>query len=184
MGEARLYRSAASSGIIAGTLLILYSMILYVLEANVFNFGFGILNFAISAGIFVSVMLIAGKSLRTVHFGGYMSYKDAFIFTLLLGITATLLYALYNYFYYAFADLSYLQSQIAEFLFTMEQRGLTEAQLSDLEEKMRKQFAAPPLKQAWNSFIYNSIMVVVLALLVSIFVKQNRPDYEEEISEI
>jgi hypothetical protein len=184
MGEAKFYRTAISSGLILGVALILYSMILYVFEANVLSIGFGILNFVISIGIFVLVMILAGKSVRTIHFGGYMAYKDAFVFTLLVGITGTVLYSIFTYFYYAFADLSYLQNQVDEFLFNMQQRGLSESQLQDLKKQMEEQFSAKPIKQALNSLLYNSIMTVVLALLVSIFVKQNKPDYEEEISEL
>jgi len=184
MDEAKFYRSAVSSGLILGVVLILYSMILYVFEANVLSIGFGILNFVISIGIFVLVMLLAGKSVRTIHFGGYMAYKDAFVFTLVVGITGTVLYAIFTYFYYAFADLSYLQNQVDEFLFDMQQRGLNESQLQDLKKQMEEQFSATPIKQASNSLLLNSIATVVLALLVSIFVKRNKPDYEEEISEI
>jgi TM2 domain-containing membrane protein YozV len=184
MGEAKFYRSAFSSGLILGVILILYSMVLYVFEANVLSIGFGILNFVISIALFVVVMLLAGKSVRRIHLGGYMAYKDAFVFTLVVGITGTVLYAIFTYFYYAFADLSYLQNQVDEFLFDMQQRGLNESQLQDLKKQMEEQFSATPIKQASNSLLYNSITTVVLALLVSIFVKQNKPDYEEEISEI
>lgn len=184
MDEAKFYRSAISSGLILGVVFILYSMVLYVFEVNVISFGFGILNFVISIGIFVLVMLLAGKSVRNIHFGGYMAYKDAFIFTLVVGITGTVLYAIFAYFYYAFADLSYLQNQVDEFLFDMQQRGMSESQLQDLKKQMEEQFSATPISQVKTYLLLYSIMAVVLALLVSIFVKQNKPDYEEEISEI
>lgn len=179
MEKSKYYRSAVTAGLLMGGIMILYSMILYVLEVNVFSIGFGLINFLLSVGIIVTVMVVSGINVRKKVLGGYMAYKDAFIFTLVVGITGALLMAVYNYFYQAYADLSYLQLQMDEFLAKMQQRGLSEAQLQDLYKQMNEQFAMSPAKQMLNGLLYSGIMSVVIALLVSIFIKQNRPEYEE-----
>ena len=179
MDTSKYLKSAIMSGLVLGFIFIAYSMLLYVFEVNYFSIGFGILNFLIMIAIYISVMFVAGKKVRNNQFDGYMTYGQAFVFTLAVGIVGGILTAVYNYLYYEFLDLSFIENQVSEFLYNMEQKGLPEEQLQGIKSKMEKQFSSPPVKQALKGLLSSSIIAVVLALIVSIFVKQNRVDAVE-----
>ncbi|MEA2040997.1 MAG: DUF4199 domain-containing protein [Bacteroidota bacterium] len=174
MDKTKLLRSVFSGGAVLAAIFIVYGMLLYVLEVNYFSIGFGILNFVIMAVIFASVMLVFGKKIRNTLFEGYMSYGQAFAYTLALGILGGVFIAIFNFFFYEFVDLSYLDNQASEFLYKMEQRGLSEEQLQDIREKVSKELHGPSWKKSLKGLMNNSIIAVIFSLIISIFVKQNK----------
>ncbi len=179
MQISKYYSNALIGGLLTGFLYSLYSMLLYIFEVNVLNVMFGILNFLILLGIMIGGMAISSINTRRKLLDNYMSYKQAFIYSLMVGLIAGVVITLYTYLYSSFADFTFLENQIDEFLIKMQERGIPEDALQEVQNQVKLQLSTSPLRKALDSLISTSIIVVILSLITAIFIRRKKEFYFE-----
>jgi hypothetical protein len=170
--------SSLKSGALMAATFIVFSMITYILEVNPFNISFSIISLLVTVLIISVFQTMGGKTYRNVHLKGEMTYGQAFVFLISIGVFASLIVGLYDLIYSYTADLSYLEPKLNEFIENLESKGnIPEEQLNKIIEKTEKAINMPGYKRAYTSVISNVVFNAVIALIVAIFVKK-----EKEIS--
>ncbi|MFZ4398641.1 MAG: DUF4199 domain-containing protein [Bacteroidales bacterium] len=159
------------NGLITGGLMIIYSIIIYVFDINMFSFVFGILMFLITFGLLITFMVITMNQYKRKILEGQINYWQCFFAGLVMALVAMWFSGIFNYLFYGLYDTEYMPKQIEKFAEMMQGYGLEgdklHEQVFNMQEKMQ------PLKQ----FISNLYMVpaisIVISLIVSAFIKKN-----------
>jgi len=159
------------NGLIAGGLMILFSVIIYVFDVNMFSFVFGILMFIVTFGLLIGFMVITMNQYKRKILGGQITYWQCFFAGLVMAIVAMWLSGIFNYLFYGLYDTEYMPRQVERFAEMMQGYGLPEDKLQEQVLKMHEKMN--PLKQ----FISNLYMVpaisIVVSFIVSAFIKKN-----------
>jgi hypothetical protein len=159
------------NGLITGGLMILYSIIIYVFDINMFSIVFGILMFLVTFGLLIGFMVISMNQYKRKILGGQITYWQCFFVGLVMAMVAMWLSGIFNYLFYGLYDTAYMPKQVDKFAEMMQGYGLPDDKLQEQVQKMQEKMN--PLKQ----FITNLYMVpaisVVISLIISAFIKKN-----------
>ena len=159
-------------GVIIGLVGIVVSLLTYVLgESLLVKWWYGLLILAIN----VVLIIYAGTEYRKL-LGGYMTYKDAFLVTLLILILAGILGQIFSMILYTVIDpdlpnrlvkltLEQTEQMMSKFGAPQEQVDL---QMDKLRESLPKQFSTAGQIKTFFTWILGSYLVVsaILALII------------------
>ena len=171
-----IWKSALTSGLYLGLVVILYNIILYVTGLS-FNMSFGYAAYVI---LIVGIILaqLAYKKLQ----GNVLTYGQGVGVALIAMISTSVLSAIYTYLIYAVIDPDFYQ----QFLLFMEEttttklmdRGMSEDQIQ-ISLDMQKKFQSPGML-AGSAVIGGVIAGLIIGLITSIFIKKNPVDVVPE----
>lgn len=127
--------------------------------------------------VWVVGLILAHRFYKSQH-GGFMTFKQGLMISIIIGLVWGVIIGLFNYIYVNFIDVDYLQRQ----------RDDMEAWLSTFpnmtDEQVEKSLAGmsdekgKSLKSIGANILYGGIFNLVLGLIVSAFTKHTRPEFE------
>ena len=159
-------------GLLTGVVTVIYAFILKA--ANLEQMPvMGLLTFAI---LIVGIVL-AHKYYKQAS-GGFMSYGQGLGIATIAGAVVGVLSGVFNYIYVNFIDTEYVQRAIDAARTKLEADGnLTEEQIDQAMQLTSKVMPTGPLSILW-AILATAFFALLLALLISAFTKNNRPEFE------
>lgn len=157
-------------GLISGLILITYAVVLYAFDINIFGIAFSIINGLISFGLMILFTVIGINKTRNIQLSGKITYIQAVIAGFVVLLISGYLNSIFSYFLQEVIDPEYIARQIDNFFYTWEGKMPEEAleqTITKLEEQMN------PKDAFLKSLYYNPIFAIILALIVSIFIKKD-----------
>jgi len=134
--------------------------------------------------LLVNIILVfyAGFNYRKQN-GGYLLFKDAFIFTFLVLVCSGLIGLLFNMVMHTVIDpdlsRTITEASIEESTAMMERMGMADDQIDEAMENVRAgmadQFSVPAMLKG---FLISLVIYAVGALIVGAIIKKSRPEFE------
>ncbi|MDQ3535123.1 MAG: DUF4199 domain-containing protein [Bacteroidota bacterium] len=179
IGKPGLLNQVLKYGIIIAMVNIIITLLIYVVDVTIMvKWWFGILI------LLVNLVLIfyAGFDWRKQN-GGYLKFKDAFIFIFLVFVCSGIISVLFNIFLNTVIDPNLAntltEASIEENTAIMERFGLADDQVDEAMENLRaglsEQFSVTGILKG---FLYSLIFYVIAALIVGAIIKKSRPEFE------
>ena len=165
------FQSAAMHGLIIGLALIVVSLLDWALGFYGTNGWFSILSFVVIA---IGLVLF-GKAYRDKEMGGYMSYGQAFGYSIVIIVIFVFAQTLFSLLLSHVIDPSYTDKALV----LAEQKLLDTGLLSPEQIDKAMEMSRTPTVQIINFIvgIFSLIfMSAIIALITSIFVKRNNPN--------
>ncbi len=154
-------------GIVAGVLMIIYSLILYLMDMSL-NTTVSWIGYLFLVGAMIWGTIEYRKTLS----GGFMSYGKAFSTSFMIVLFATLFAGIYAYFFFAMIAPEVVQEIIEMSRQQAMERSpeMSEEQI-DQAMQMSAAFMTPVWMSVWG-FISQLLIGTVVALITSIFLKK------------
>lgn len=174
-----LMKSALTYGVYLGLVSILISVVIWA--------GGIIESMGLFGGVFISLgsfvisfvlLFIFAKNYRNKELGGYISFSEAFKFTMLVIVFSTLISLVYTYIFNAFIAPDYMENLMAvlqqKTMNFMESKGVPEAQMEKALEKFEE------IPTIWKSLRQTAVSGLIggaiISLIVSAIVKKRIED--------
>ncbi|MCF8298930.1 MAG: DUF4199 domain-containing protein [Saprospiraceae bacterium] len=165
-----LFASALKYGLIGGAILILIGIIYYVFSVNIFQIFFSLINFVITFGLLIVMMILGMKAYRDKELDGKINYGNCFFVGLIISFTAMIMSGVFNFLFYTYFDPEYMPAMVDKFIDMMEGYNLPPEKIEESLAKVEKNLI--PINQLKNTLIMGVIASGVLSLIVSIFIKK------------
>ncbi len=175
-----LFSSSLYYGLILGAILIVISLLYYILDVDMFNFGFMALSLLVNVAIVIVVMLLGMNAYRDKSLGGEISFSTCFLSGLIMGLIGFVISALYSFVFYKYFEPDLLAESFEKFVEMMENMGLSGEQLDEVIRKSADKFN--PEAQLRSQMISGGIIAVIMSLIVSAFVKKQSSAYKEDLN--
>ena len=175
-----LFGSSLYYGLILGAILVVINLLYYILDVNMFNFGFAAVSLLISVAVVVLVLLIGINSYRDKSLGGEISFGTCFFSGLIMGLIGFIISALYSFVFYKYFEPDLLAESFEKFVEMMENMGLPDEQLDEVIRRSVDKFN--PEAQLRSQMISGGAIAVIMSLIVSAFVKKQSNVYEEDLN--
>ncbi len=133
--------------------------------------------------LFLNICLIfyAGFDYRK-RLGGYMPFKDSFIFIFLVLLVSGLIGLIFNLLLYNLVDPSLAgnitQASIDETVAIMEKFGVPDEQLDAVEGERENMISKYSFKGMVIGFLWMILFYLIIALIIGAIVKKNKPEFE------
>lgn len=163
-----LLKNSVTYGLILGVIFIIVSLLIYILDFNVFGIFYSVAYFLlIGLGLPVTFCILGTNNLRVKHQENkVITYLDAAVHCAILILTGMVLSNLYSYVFNHFIDKEYLKHMVDRFVEMMNSYNVPQEKIDDSVAKMEKGFGFP------RQLITSVVTSVVLALIVSIFIRR------------
>lgn len=170
--------SALKTGLIIGVVSIVFFLIMYVGDIKPVGIMMPILIMLFSIAISVIILVVYLKKYRTSK-GGFISFRDAFLYSFIAFTVSVVLYQFFNYFFIMLVDPEY-NKNIMEAQKTWMENYLTgkmsEEQLAEQLDKIDEQAASMGSFSALLKTLLVSVIVDgIISLIVGAIMKKN-PD--------
>ncbi|MBK9290744.1 MAG: DUF4199 domain-containing protein [Bacteroidetes bacterium] len=165
------FQISVKFGLITGVVLILYSAVLYLTNANIFSPMVSITSMLVNFVFLIVMAVLAMNKTRDEVFGGKITYANALIAGFLLMIVSGYLGALYNYIFSTVIDPSYLQTQLSNFVDTMEGK-IPEETLEKMIDSMEEN--TDPSRTLKRSVWMTPVFALVVSAIAAAFIKKDK----------
>lgn len=153
-------------GLILAAIAIVFSLLTYIFNLNMFSVSFGIISFLIFViAIPVTIGILGGNNLR-LKFAPerQISYLDAVLSCLVIFLIGFLISNLYSYIFNNFIDPEYMKLQIAKMTEMLQNYNVPQDQI---DKSIAKAEAGNQIgKQLLNSLIISAVLSLLVALVI------------------
>jgi Protein of unknown function (DUF4199) len=159
-------------GLLTGLVTVIYSFVLKAADLEQKPI-MGLLTFAILVGGIV----LAHKFYKQ-HNGGFMSYGQGLSIAAVTGAVIGALSGVFQYIYVNFIDAQYVQRTLEAARAKMEaDSNISEEQIDQAMQWTEKMMPTGPISIVW-SILATAVFAILLALIISAFTKNTRPEFE------
>ena len=172
-----LIQPAIKSGLILGLIGIITTLLIYFINAKLLaNIGAGIFLIV----FFFTLVLVLGFSFRK-QVGGFLSFKEAFLYSLILLLVAGLIGQVFNYLLFNVIDPDLpklvTDAAIENTEAMMEKFNLPDEQMDEALEKTELQMANQyTLLGIAKGYLISIIVYAIIALITGAIIKKRNPD--------
>ncbi|MEJ2594285.1 MAG: DUF4199 domain-containing protein [bacterium] len=159
-------------GLLAAAVLFILGLIYYVMELSFFNFVFLGISVVITFGILIAFSVFGTRSYREKLLGGKINYGKKLLSVFLIILLGLVVSSILNFAFYELVDPDYMARQADEFMISMEERGMSDAQLQQIEEQF-KEGGLSPADQLVNGLKWMPVMALVISLIVAATIKSD-----------
>ena len=124
MGKVSFINNALKYGLIISIFNIVLTLVYYVLDVEMFSFSFIALNLTLGLAIIIGAFLIGVKSYRTNGLDGKITFGQAFMQGLTIGVIGYGIIAIFTYIFHSFIAPDYMAAQMDGFIIFMEGMGV------------------------------------------------------------
>jgi len=167
------------NALILGGIFILFSVMVYVLDINMFSIMFSIVYFLIIFGTTVFFMVKSMNYYKRNLLDGKITYLQCFLTGFVMSVVAMWIAAIFGYIMYGLIDTEYMPKQIDKFAEMLQGYNMPadkiEEQLLKVQDKMN------PVKQIISSLYMSPIASAIIAAIVSIFIKKNDENISQDV---
>jgi len=165
------FQISVKFGLITGIVLILYAVILYLTNANIFSPMVSITSMLVNFVFLIVMAVIAMNKTRDEVFGGKITFANALLAGFVLMIVSGYLGALYNYVFATAIDPNYLPGQLSNFVDSMEGK-LPEEALEKMIESMEEN--TDPSRTLIRSAWITPVFALVVSAIAAAFIKKDK----------
>ncbi len=166
-------KSAMNYGLILGLALIVFHLIQYIMDVYKPPFWVSLINYIIIIGVIVYGTI----KFRDDELGGNISYSKALGFGVLISLFSAIIYGFYFYILISFIDPAYMDSLFSIIEETYLESGMSEDQVEAAMGMVKK--LQSPLFMLLSSIFGSVFMGTIFALITSIFLKKEKPLFED-----
>jgi len=163
-----LFKNSSVYGLILAAILIVISLLIYILDINMFSIVGGIVSFVLLIlALPITLMILSGNALRkNLTPDRQISYLDAVINSFILLVIGFILSNLFSYILVTWIAPGYLNHQIQMFMDMMNQYNVPEEEIEKGIERIRSQ------NNIGRNLLTSLITSAVLALLVGLVIRK------------
>lgn len=163
-----LFKNASVYGLVMAAILIVITLLIYLLDVNMFSILGGILSFLILVLVLpITLIILSGNTLRKQYAPDRkISYLDALVNSLILLVIGFILSNLFSYLLMTWIAPGYLNHQIQMFMDMMNQYNVPQDQIDKGIERIQSQ------NNLARNLLVSLISSAVLALLVSLVIRK------------
>lgn len=170
-----MYKTSLLYGLIGGVIAVIYSLLLYIIGFETYSStGLQMIGWV----IIIVAMIMGGLKLRKER-GGYLSYGESYVSSLLTAAVATLVTTVFIIILFHVIDPSLMdkmsEKAIEQTIVWMEKFGAPEAEIEKAIQKLEEDnsFGVGRLLGNW---IWMLIMWAIISLLIALVAKKNNPN--------
>jgi len=154
-------------GIYLGLALIVFQLLIYLLDVSTESYLNFLVYVVLAAGLFWSII-----HFRDAKLDGYISYGKAVSSGFAVGLYASIILAVFMYFYLTYLNTSVVEQVLltAENKMLQQNQNMTDEQI-DQAMSMVEIFSTP-MMMAVLGFVYNVVITVIFSLIIAIFAKR------------
>jgi len=180
-----LFNSALKSGLIIGVVSIVVFIIMYVADYKPVGIMKPILLMLVSVAISIGILVVLFKKFRT-EVGGFISFRDAFLYCLVALVTGTVLSTIFTLLFIQFIEPDYYKNIMEAQKTWMENylsgKGLSDEQMTQTLDKIDEQAAnMGSISSTLKNLLGGVIMNGIIALIVGAIMKK-KPDVFDNAS--
>ena len=168
--------NAIKYGLIISVISILISLIYYIFDIEMFNTMSMIANMVIGLLVGVLFFIIGIKNFRNNGLGGKITFGQAFLQGLTIGIIGYVIIAIYNYVFNAFIAPEWGPNQVEGFYNWMEGFGLPDEALDEAVEEFKESMT--PIGMTLSTLKSGAFMSVIVSLIVAASIKKDTTQTE------
>ncbi len=176
MEKVSFANNAIKYGLIISIISILTSLVFYIFDIEMFNTTAMIGNMVFGLFIVVMAFVIGIKAFRDKGLGGKITFGQAFLQGLTIGIIGYVIVAIYNYVFNAFIAPEWGPNQVEGFYNWMESFGLPDEALDKAVEDFKEQMT--PIGMTLSSLKSGAIMSIIVSLIVAASIKKDTTQAE------
>lgn len=165
------FQISVKFGLITGIVLILYSVILYLTNANIFSPMVSITSMLVNFVFLIVMAVIAMNKTRDEVFGGKITFANALLAGFVLMIVSGYLGALYNYLFATAIDPGYISGQLSNFVDSMDGK-IPEEALEKMIESMEEN--TDPSRTLIRSAWITPVFALVVSAIAAAFIKKDK----------
>jgi len=172
------------AGLIIGAVGIVVFLIEYVADIKPVGFVKPILIGLISLAISIILLVIFLKKFRN-GLGGFISFKDAFLFGLIAFVVAGIVSSLFSFLFMQFFDPGYLKSIMEAQKDWMESYlsgKMSDDQIQEQLNKIDKQMNISAFRQMLTGLVGTLIFGAIISLIVGAIMKKNPDVFDDKTS--
>jgi hypothetical protein len=166
-------KSAMTYGLILGLALIVLHVVQYIMGVYKPPFWVSLINY----GAIIGIIVYGTIRFRDDELEGYISYGKALGFGVLMSLFASIIYGLYFFLLTNVIDPTYMESMWAMIEETYVEMGMSDDQI-EAAMSIVKKFQSP-LIMVFSSIFSFVFMGTIFALITSIFLKKEKPLFDE-----
>jgi len=163
--------NALKFGLFLAAFNIVLTLVYYIFDINMFEYSTMAASFVFGILFVVSFFVFGIKSYRKNSLDGVITFGQAFMQGLAIGLIGYAIIAVFNYIFNAFIAPEYMANQLEGFAEFMESTGAPDEAIdqaiSDFEESL------PPMKQLLSTIKSGAVMTVLFSLIVAASVKKD-----------
>ena len=176
--KSSFWKIISYNGLICASILILLGVLYYLFDVNYFNFVFIGINYLIILTITVIFMVIGTHQYRDKVLNGKINYGYKLLTVFLIGFIAFVVSSIFSFFFNNLVASDILLKQMDDFIYSMEERGLSEDQLMEIRNEIEMQFSkAYSLGSRFIHFLINlrilTVIMAVISLIVAAIIKSD-----------
>jgi|GEM_PF-1809027 len=163
-----LFKNSAVYGLVMAAIMIVISLLIYLLDVNMYTIVGGILSFVIFVlALPITLMILSGNSLRKQYAPNrQLSYLDALLNSFILLVIGFILSNLFSYVLNTWIAPGYLNHQVQMYMDMMNQYNVPQDQIDKGIERIHQQ------NNVGYNMMVSLISAAVLALLVSLVIRK------------
>jgi len=163
-----ILKNSVLFGLIFAAISIVISLIMYILDVNMFSIPFAVFSFVvILIGIPATMGILGCNNLRAKFATDRtIAYADALVTCLVIFLIGFLLSNIYSYIFNTYLDPAYLKAQTQKLVEMLEKYNLPQDKIDETIEKTKKGF------QIGRMLMTSLITSAVMALILSLFVRK------------
>lgn len=171
MEKVSFINNALKYGLIISAFNIVLTLLYYVLDIEMFSFTFIALNLTLGLLIIIGFFIFGIRNYREKGLDGKITFGQAFLQGLSIGIIGYAIIAAFTYIFHAFIAPEYMAAQMDGFIMFMESMGIPDEALdeavSDFEENL------PPINQFLSVLKSGGIMTIIFSVIIAASVKKD-----------
>ena len=169
-----LFSSALKSGLIIGVVSIVVFIIMYVADLKPVGIMMPIMLMLVSLAISITILVVLFKKYRT-QIGGFISFRDAFLYNLIALITGLIISTLFTLLFVQFIEPDYYKQIMEAQKIWMENylsgKGLTEEQMAQTLDKIDEQAVnmgsiSSTLKNLLGGVVFSGIIALIVGAIM------------------
>ena len=163
-----ILKNALPYGLILGGLFVVFSLLIYITDVNIFSIWFGILNFLVILIALPVTMVITGTNNLRSKFAQdrTISYLEALINCFIILFIGFFISVLYSYIFNNWIDPDYLKNNVDKFITMMEGYNVSQEDIDEGVSKLEKNMGMG------RQIITSGIICIVLSLILALIVRK------------
>ncbi|MBS4057549.1 MAG: DUF4199 domain-containing protein [Bacteroidetes bacterium] len=157
-------------GALTGLILVVYTAVIYAVDANIFTIAFAIINGLVVFGFMIFAAVMGMRRMRDLELDGKFNYLQALVAGFVVFVVALYINGFFSYVLNGIIDPEYLPTKMDMFVSDMEGK-IPEAQMEEMVKNIEE--GIEPVKALVKGLWMNPLIAVVLSAIVALFVKKD-----------
>jgi hypothetical protein len=167
------FQKPVKFGLISGFILIIYNVLLYALDIDIFSIAFSLVNGILYFGFMIALAVIGVNKMRDEDLEKKITYIQAFLGSFVILLISLYLTSIFSYILNGFIDTAYFPNKMDGFIANMEGK-ISEEQLNDIVKGLEE--SLDPVKAIIKSIWMSPLIALVVGAIIAAFIKKDKTE--------